>query len=294
LRVQPVEALAPAAGLQWIVIVEPQALLEHEALKAGLAKLFPDFRLDALERSSAIDVRKLDRAVIASYPGSTLFVLRGVPDPMEVERRMRARLMSDVVRTVHRDDAVLLTGKLANGQRRAVVAMTPGIVVLESGEVRHAKAAYYHALGKLKRSPGAMDAPGVKALAARLGAAPVLAFAPGPFEGEWAAGVHGLLGAADGAAASVRITPIGTLQGSFVVAGPWGERAEAASGRVARSWDDISQSGFGRLTGLNDPVHAPLPTHAPDAASLTVEVNAQRFVDGLRHAVSAQISEIMQ
>ena len=294
LHLQPIEALAPAAGLQWVVIAEPQTIFNNEAVKPTLAKLFPQFRFDALERSSAIVVRKLQRVVIAQYGDSTLFVLQGVPDPMEAERRMRARLMSEVVRTVHRDDAVLLTGKLANGQRRAIVAMLPAVVVIESGEDRHAKAAYFHGLGKLKRSPGVLQAPGVAELARRFGPAPVLGFAPGPFEGEWARGLHGLLGAAEGVGAALRLTPIGTLQGSFVVAGDWGARAEAASQRVMRSWEDLAQSGFGRLTGLNEPVRAPLPTHAPDAASLTVEVDAQRFLEGLHNAVSAQVGEIMK
>jgi len=290
----PLESLAPAAGLEWIVLADPQALLQSEALKPGLAKLFPEFRFDAYERASAIDVRKLKRVVIASYGQSTLFLLQGVADPKEAERRFRARLMSDITRTVQRDDAVIVSGKLASGQTRAIVALAPDVVVIESGGSRMAKAAYYHAIGKLKRSPGALQAPGMAALAARLGASPLIGLAPGPFQGEWERGLHGLLVAATGVGAAVRVTPVGTLQGSFVVAGDWGDRAEAASQRLAKSWDDITRSGFGGLTGLQEPAQPPLSTHAPDAVSITVEVNAAKFLDGLRAAVSAQINEIMQ
>ncbi|MBI5535481.1 MAG: hypothetical protein HY898_22315 [Deltaproteobacteria bacterium] len=294
LRLDPLEALAPAAGLEWVVIAEPQPILQAPALKPALLKLFPDFRLDAFLRASAIDVRKLKRVVVASYSGSTLFVLSGVEDVVEAERRFRARLMTDVVRTTQRDDAALVTGKLGNGQKRAMAVMQPDIVAIESGDSRHAKAAYLHALGKLKRSVGALEAPGLPMLAKRLGQAPILGFAAGPFEGEWKRGLHGILSAATGAGGAVRLTPIGTLQGSFVVAGEWGPQAEAASQRLLRSWDDLAASGFGKLTGLDAPVRPALPTHAEDAAAITVEVNAEKFLEGLRAAVSAQISEIMQ
>jgi hypothetical protein len=294
LRIDPLEALAPAAGLEWLVLVEPQSILQAALLKTALDKLFPDFRLEAFLRSSAIDVRKLRRVVIASYPSSTLFVMSGVGDVFEAERRFRARLMTEVVRTTQRDDAVLVTGRLGNGQKRAMAVMQPDVVAIESGDHRRAKAAYFHAMGKLKRSVGALEAPGLSMLAKRLGQAPVLGFAAGPFDGEWKRGLHGILSAATAAGGAVRITPIGTLQGSFVVAGDWGPQAEAASQRISRSWDDLAASGFGKLTGLDEPVRPVLPTHAEDAAAITVEVNAEKFLEGLRAAVSAQISEIMQ
>lgn len=294
LLLDPLEDLAPAAGLEWIVIASPQEILASQALQPELGKLFPEFRFDALLRSSAIDLRKVRRVVVASYPTSTLFVIGGIADPVEAERRFRQRLMSDIVRTEHRDDAVQVTGKLGSGETRALAALQPDVVVIESGGTRYARAACLHALGKLKRSPAALQAPGLPRLVERLGKAPIRAFAPGPFQGDWERGLHGLLGAAIAAAGAVRITPVGTLQASFAVAGDWGDRAEAASLRLEQSWKDLADSGFGRLTDLENPVHAALPTHAPDTASLTVEVDAHRFLEGLRAAVSARIEEIMQ
>ncbi len=294
LLLEPAEHLAPAAGLEWIVIVEPQPLLASRALQPELARLFPDFRLDLLERSTAIDLRKLRRVAIASYPGSTLFVLAGVRDPAEAERRFRARLMRDLTRTEHRDDAVLVTGRLASGEPRALVSLAPDVVVIESGGTRYAKAAWLRAMGKLERSPSALRAPGLPGLVERVGSAPMRGFAPGPFVGEWEHGLHDLLGSASAAAAAVRITPVDSLQGSFALGGEWGARAEEASGRLATSWGDLANSGFGRLTGLDRPLRDPHPTHAPDAVPVPVEVDPPRFLDGLRAAVSARIDEIMQ
>jgi len=294
LLLDPLEDLAPAAGLEWIVIASPREILASPALQPELGKLFPEFRFEAFHKSSAIDLRKAHRVVVASYHGSTLFVIGGVADPVEAERRFRQRLMRDIVRTEHREDVVQVAGRLANGEVRALAALLPDVVVIESGGTKYTKAVCLHALGKLKRSAPALQAPGMPGLVERLGKAPIRGFAPGPFQGEWEKGLHGLLGAATGAAGAVRITPVGTLQASFAVAGDWGDRAEAASLRLEHSWNDLASSGFGRLTDLEKPVRPALPTHAPDAASLTVEVDAHRFLEGLRAAVSARIEEIMQ
>lgn len=294
LLLDPIEDLAPAAGLEWIVIANPQEILGAKALQPELGKLFPEFRFDAFQRSSAIDLRKVRRVVVASYPSSVLFLIGGVADPIQAERRFRERLMTDIVRTEHRDDVVQVAGKLGSGEVRALAALLPDVVVIESGGTKYAKAACLHALGKLKRSSPALKSPGLPALVERLGQAPLRAFAPGPFLGEWEKGLHGLLGAATAAAGAVRITPVGTLQASCALSGEWGDRAEAASLRLEQSWRDLANSGFGRLTDLEHPVQPTLPTHAPDAASLTVEVDAHRFLEGLRAAVSARIEEIMQ
>lgn len=294
LLLDPIEDLAPAAGLEWILIASPQLILSSRALQPELGKLFPEFRFEAFNRSSAIDVRKLKRVAVASYGGSTLFVLGGVADPMEAERRLRQRLMLDVVRAEHREDVVMVSGKLASGEVRAFAALQPDVVVIESGGGKFAKAACLRAVGKLKKSPPALQAAGLPNLVRRMGDAPLRIFAPGPFQGQWENGLHGLLGSASAAAGAVRVTPIGTLQASLAVAGEWGDRAEEASLRLEASWKDLAASGFGRLTGLCNPAQSPLPTHAPEAASLTVEVGAHRFLEGLRAAVSARIEEIMR
>lgn len=294
MRVTPLQALIPAAGLEWMIVADLQEIRSSPVLEKSISQFFPEFRLQAFEHVTAIDLRRVRHAVVASYEGAMLYVVDGVRDPLEAERRFRARLMSEIVRSVHRDDAIVVTGKSGAKVKRAIAALLPEVVVVESGDDRRAKASLLYALGRLRRSPRALETPDLSMLAARLGRAPVLAFAPGPFEAEWARGVRGLLGASTAAGASVRVTPIGTLQASFALAGAWGEQAEAAAKRLAESWGDIAESSFGRLAGLNQPVRDPLSTHAEEAVSLTVEVDTDRFLAGLRAAVSAQVSEIMR
>jgi hypothetical protein len=294
LQLDPIESLVAAGGLQWIVVAKLHELATSPAVGPGLSRLFPDPRLAAFEHATAIDLKQVHTAVVASYANSTVYLVDGVNQPLEAERRFRNKLMSAVSRAVLRDDVVLSMGRTASSTPRAIAAMLPDTVAIESGGSTHAKAAALYALGKLLRSPRAMQTPEWVALFKRLGPAAVLAFAPGPFEGEYKRALRGLLGAASAVAAAIRVTPIGTLQGCITVAGPWGERAQAASEWLVTGWQDFADSAFGRLTGLNEPLQPPLPTHASEAVSLTVEVAAGRFLDGLRAAVSAQVTEIMQ
>jgi hypothetical protein len=294
LFLNPPQSLVAAGGLEWIVVARLRELAASPAVGPGLTRLFPDARLAAFEHATAIDLKQVQTAAVASYPNSTLYIVNGVAKPMEAELRFRSKLMGDEVRTAMRADVALVHGRTGSSSLRAMAAMLPDTVAIESGGTSRAKAAAMYALGKLQRSPRALQIPDLEALAQRLGPAPVLAFAPGPFEGDYKRALRGLLGAASAVGAAIRITPIGTLQGSFAVAGPWGERAEAASARLAMGWQDVAESAFGRLTGLNEPLRAPLSTHAVDAVSLTVEVAPDRFLDGLRAAVSAQVSEIMR
>jgi len=294
LQLVGVESLVAAGGLQWIVIAKLHELAISPAIGPGLFRLFPVPRLAAFEHATAIDLKQVKTAVVASYPSSTVYLVDGVSRPLEAERRFRDKLISGVTRTVLRDDVLLCSGKTGSSLQRAIAAMLPDTVGIETGGSTHAKAAALYALGRLHRSQRALQAPELAALAKRLGPAPVLAFAPGPFEGEYKRALRGLLGAAGAVAAAIRVTPIGTLQACLTVAGPWEERAQAASESLVAAWQDFADSAFGRLTGLNEPMAPLLPTHAPEAVSLTVEVAAGRFLEGLRAAVSAQVTEIMQ
>jgi hypothetical protein len=281
-------------GLRWIVLARLEQLRAARAVRETLERMFPRARLDAFERMTAIELRRVKHAVVAGYDRSTLYAVDGVADALEAERRYRDRMVFETARAVHRDDAVLVTGLSGGRSRRALVALAPGVVVIESGDDRHAKAALLYALGKMRRSPPALREEQIAALASRLGEAPLLAFAPGPFEGEYERALRGLMAAATAAGAAARLTPVGSLQVALVVAGAWGSSAQAAAERLRQGWDDLADSPLGRVLGLAEPLAPPLSTHAPDAVSLTVELDAERVLGGLSASVSGRVSDMMR
>jgi hypothetical protein len=293
LAIKPLHHLVAAGGLSWAIITKPKSIFEMPQLHEGLSSILPEQRLRLFQSVTAIDLTKVETAIIASYPKSTLYVVDGVPAPLEAERRYRERLTKGIVRSSFRDDLVMVRGLSAQGELRSLAALGPDVVAIEVGADAHLKAAILYAQGKLHRSQTFMQVPELAALAQRFGSAPLLAFAPGPFVGQWKNGLRGLLSTSSAAGAALRLTPVGSLQGVCALLGDWGSSAEMASQHLRSCWNDIANSGFGRLTGLAQPVVDPLLTHGSDVISLTAEVDSDRFLKGLKAVLGGQSQEMM-
>ena len=128
-----------------------------------------------------------------------------------------------------------------------------------------------------------------------VGDAPLRAFAPGPFEGEIAQGLGGLMRASTAVGVSMKFAGApAKLAIRIVLTGAWGKDAPAAAERLAAAVHVVSESPFGRLLGLDHPVVSP-EVHAMDEA-LVIEVTIDGAVlaRGLHDALDAEISEIMR
>ena len=124
------------------------------------------------------------------------------------------------------------------------------------------------------------------------------AFAPGPFDGDWAAGLGGLLAGATAAAApSARGRAPGArrpvLELRLVLTGAWGADAAAAADRLAASFRVLAEDPLGRLTGLDRPVEGPVATGEPDVLALDVALDPVTMSRGVRAAAGAPLAEIM-
>jgi hypothetical protein len=163
------------------------------------------------------------------------------------------------------------------------------LVAVSVGDPTPARVVELYAQNRLIRSPPALRGSALSTLPARLGEAPLSAYAPGPFVAEWAAGARGLLGAAVALGASARIEGDALLL-EIVMTGRF--EAEDAD-RLAAAWNDLATSSMGRLLGLDHPENPPRAAASGDQLSLRVGLALMPLASGLRAAVVADIWEIL-
>jgi hypothetical protein len=172
-------------------------------------------------------------------------------------------------------------------------------LAFETGKGGPLRAAELFAAGRLKRAAPALASEPLAQIAQRLGDAPIRAFAPGPFEGEWKKGLGGVLGAATAAGLSVRVASIkgsghARLDATLVLAGAWKGDAEAAATHLAAAFDLLEQTPFGKVTGLNHPVVDARAVGETDALVLTVSYDAAALAHGIHLAFQAGIGEVLR
>ncbi len=246
------------------------------------------------------DLRQIPEAAVASYAGeggdATLYVVRHNGDPRAIERLFRARLVSAEHRAVERPDLVRVSGKIGSTHATMLIAGRDVVAFQIGGSASRgpARVASLYALDKLKRSPTLLAEEPIKALDARLGDAPVRAFAIGPFEGELARGARGLLAGATAIGGTVRPSAREGLLVVVAVAGDFGKSGDAASRELVAAWEDMARGSLGHLLGLDEPIEKPLATHGSDAVAIALEIDPGRLAKGLASATSERIEEIMR
>jgi len=302
LRIEPLTDLVPAAGLVWLLDLRPQELMMNETVPAAVAEVLADegFQTFAL-RHGGIDPRTAKELIVASYPEAMLTMAEVRFDPAHVEAAFAARALSVDGRAIE-GDAIRTWGTVAKGQentREQLALLGRDAVMLERGHLGPLRAALAFAEGKLHRSLPALRAEPLARAAALLGDAPARAFAPGPFEGEWASGLGGLLRAST--AAAVSAWPHGTSQNGtaniffrVVLLGAWGEDAPAAAERLRAAFDVLANDPLGKLMGVDHPVEAARTGGGPDALMLEVALDSLAFARGLHAATAGTVADIMR
>jgi hypothetical protein len=293
LRLRPISELVVGAGLRWLVLAEPREVLGNVALEPALSRLVPPVRRAVFEKVTAIELAALDHVVVAGYDESTLFVLDGVTDPLEAEKRFRERLLHDVIRKSYRPDAIWTHGRTATGKLRAMSALSPGVVAIEGGGSLRAKVALLFAIGRLHRSPRALSLPDMNLVLEGLGDAPIRALALGPFAGDWDAALQGMLAVCTVVGGSIRLGDEGQLDVSIRLAGGWGDDAARAAETLRAGWRNLEQSSLGRLLQLDEPIDGPRVEGRGELVGLDVRVDGVKLLDGLYDLVAADIGEIL-
>ena len=295
LGLDPLVDLAPAAGLVWLIDARAQELLASPVLAPGVALVLPPARFDAFaEHHGGIDLRRLSRLVVAQYDGATLALGSTAVQAARVEAAFAARAVNVEGRAIE-GGVTRFWGSV--GAEREQVALFDGAAVgLERGRLGPLRAAIYFARGMLKRALPALRAEPLAGVANLLGDAPLRGFAPGPFEGEWGAGLGGLLRATTAVGASLHVSrrPAGgALEVQVVLAGAWGTDAPRAAERFAAAFQLLATDPLGRLMGIDHPLEEPRVSGDDEALRLQVVLDPLALARGLQAATDARISEIM-
>jgi hypothetical protein len=309
LHLQPIEDLAPAAGLVWLVALRPRDIAQVAALVPAVEQLVPEERFARFaERNGGVDLRTSTELVVARYAASTVWLLHTPVDPPRVERAFGERLVHVDGRSLDREAAdpganlVRVWGSGAEAPEELVLFGREGLG-LAVGQDGPLRAAELFAERRLKRaSPALRTAPLERAAELITDEPPAAAraFAPGPFGGDLAGGLGGLLGACTAVAGRARVvvpstpaTERAALAFTVVLLGAWGDEAPAAADRLLAAFGVLGDSGIGRLLGMRSPV-APLRVHASaDALTLEVTLDAYTLAAGLRDATGSAVDAIM-
>jgi hypothetical protein len=298
LALDPIIDLVPAAGLVWLVEARPRELLADPVLGPALAAIASGDRLDAFaRRHGQVDLRQAEQVAVASTTGAaraTLALAMVHIEPGRVEAAFTARARNVDGRAVER--GVTRFWGTVGEEREQVALFGQQGVGIERGGLGPLQAAIYFAEGRLKRSLPALRAQPLASAAARLGEAPLRGFAPGPFEGDWAGGLGGLLGATTAVAVRLRAAARGAdgaLALRFLRTGAWGADAAAAALRLEEAFHVLTEDPLGRLAGLDRPVDGPRVAGDAEALVLDVALDPVRMSRGVRAATEAPLAEIM-
>ena len=296
LALDPLVDLAPAAGLVWLLDARAQELFASPVLAPGVALVLPPARFDAFAaHHGGVDLRRLSRLVVAQYDGATLALASTAVQAARVVAAFAARAVNVEGRAV--EGGVTRFWGSVGGEREQVALFDGEAVGLERGHLGPLRAAIYFARGMLKRARPALRAEPLARVATLLGDAPLRAFAPGPFEGEWGAGLGGLLRATTAVGASLHVSerpPGGALEVQLLLAGAWGADAQRAAERLAAAFQLLASDPLGRLMGIDHPLEEPRVSGDDEALRLQVTLDPLALARGLLAATDAKVSEIMR
>ncbi len=316
LHLAPTTDLAQAASLSWLIDVEPRALASSADLLPAIDTVFPRDRVAAFADRNGVDPLALEEMTFASYASSegetTLTLVRGALDPGKLESVFRARAAAAGGvdgRGIDRqgDQAIVRTWGTVRQGRAQMATFGHEAAGLEIGHFGPLRVAELFAEERLKRASPALRKGALARAAellqdgARAGRAedappPLRAFALGPFEGDSAKGLGGLLAASTAAAVGARPAVVGShaaLRITLVLTGGWEESARAAADKLAAAFDALSATALGRLSGLDHPLDVARVEAMPDALRLTVALDALSLARGARAQMGAEVSEIM-
>lgn len=303
LKTSPLTTLVASAGLRWVLVASPRALLGVPWIPPLVDLAVSGARFDRFAQVTGVDLRALPEAVIASSApvkaASTealFYLARHSGDPALIERSFRARLTGSEKRSVDRPDLVRISGKIGRETHAAVLLGGDVAGFQEGGSASRgpAQIAALFAEGKLKNARPALATEPLSSLALRLGSAPLTAFAPGPFEGDLARGLRGLLGGATALGAT--LTP-SARQGfvlAVAVAGDFSASGTPAATELLAAWNDLAASSFGHMLALDAPLDPPAVSAAPDAVLLRLELSGRSLAEGLAKATASRVEDIFR
>ncbi len=296
LQLDPIVDIVPAVGLQWLLQAKPRELFADDVTGPALAGILPASRLDLFARSyGGVDLRQASEVVLAGYADTTLALARVEINPARVEAAFTTRAIAVEGRAV--DHGVTRVWGTVSAARVQVAIFGRQAVAIEVGQLGPLRPAIYFAQGRLKRARPALRTEPLVNAAAGAGDGPLRGFAPGPFEGPWAAGLGGLLRAATCVAATVRSVRARAGAGlglRVLVSGAWGDDAPAAAERLAAAFQVLAADPLGHLLGADQPISPVRTNSGSEQLELDLVLDPVTLTRGLRAATGADLAEILR
>ncbi|MGC4064255.1 MAG: hypothetical protein QM784_06340 [Polyangiaceae bacterium] len=285
--------LVPAAGLRWLVVAHPKLLLADQDFARGLDQLFPTPRLDAFARASGVELRALASACVAGFDIGTLYLAETPSGIGIAQQAFVDRLVSDPVIKYPGPGVTHITGIIGTTPESFVALDGFGLGVAVKDPLLSKIAAAF-ALGKLKKSPSALDGAALRELPAEASRAPLRFYAPGPFGEPWASGAEGLLGRTLAVAIAATPEQRDRLRIEAILAGEYLEDLGAENERARRSVERFETSALGRLLGMS--TESALKEVIVERTRIVVRMSlsTSRVFAGLHAAVAADAKEMLE
>lgn len=240
----------PAAGLRWLVELQPAQLLT--ALGASAAKLLPEARLEAFTRHSGVDLRQAEDVVVAGYNDAIVYLIR--QNRVDTAKQQFVTQLDDSVAVARVQAGVDRISGVSNGVQRTLLSLGDRLLVLVVGQPRYATIALLYARGRLG-SPASLAGAALQELAEQeqhrpIAPTPMLrAYATGPFDDRWLGSKDGGLARVLGLSLSVQVDSTAvhaqlTLRSSDRLIG---------SDALRRVFRGITQGSLGRTLGVDRP-----------------------------------------
>lgn len=106
-------------------------------------------------------------------------------------------------------------------------------------------------------------------------------------------GARGLLAMTSAVLIGARPVSDGELEVELHLAGEWKAEGATATSLLIGAWDDLAESTFGSLLGLNHPAVAPIVSVTPGDLRLKVVLRVKPLVRGLRDVVKSDVVEML-
>ena len=286
----PLTDFISSASLRWLLLVKPRLVLAEPELGQAILQLIPSARFDAFAESSGVDLRVLPEAAIASFPYCTLYVAE-LPNGVAALARARfgERLLTEGVSKKLHPGLTRITGVIGQTPE-TLLTIEDRLLAVSVGDPVQAKIAEAYAQGRLKHSPPALRGAALSALPELASSNAAVLFAPGPFADEWQRAAGGLLQSSVAIAITAQPTGTGKVATTLYLAGAWQDSADDAARRLSAAWSTFAHSPAGHLFELNDVAEVSV---SPELLRLRVELELAALVRGLRAAVLADLSQIL-
>ena len=275
----PVTDYVAAAGLRWLVNINPSRLLS--AAPQQIRKLVSDPALHAFSQDSAIDLQTTSHLVIAKYAYSTVYVVRR-RNLGAIRKRFVSRLVTDPIVKQRGEGLVELSG-VSGATPMALLTIEPNTALFSIGSRRPTTVAAMYARRRLS-SPSVLHGVGLKELAhaANDNAAVTMFFLPGNHEDD-------RLGALSTRWLGLRADIIPSADRTKLTLTLWGDWEPSSENALSSVLTSVRDSAMGELLAWPE---AASPIRRGGLLKTSMQWDTQRLIDGLVVLLRGELTDL--